>query len=151
MPYLELRIETPTIVKKYKVNNDWRLTVNSDSGVEQFLLPLRDDAEQDIIKLVGEKSEVEVNFKIIDDGEDKSMLSESGGVVSIWQQMKYLLNKFVTGQMDDKGFIAIRDDSGSLIHEFEGAWSFINMSTAGPGTSYFECTMRLYVGKLVTA
>ena len=83
--------------KEYHFTNIEEFSFDKGTGVEGFSFPEME--EQEIIKISGVNFNLNISFKIIDSESDTSNGTNSSPVKTISEQIVYLLNNFITAEI----------------------------------------------------
>ena len=83
--------------KQYHFTNIEEFSFDKGTGVEGFSFPEME--EQEIIKISGVNFNLNISFKIIDSESDTSNGTNSSPVKTISEQIVYLLNNFITAEI----------------------------------------------------
>jgi len=83
--------------KEYHFTNIEEFSFDKGTGVEGFSFPEME--EQEIIKISGVNFNLNISFKIINSEDDTSNGTNSSPVKTISEQIVYLLNNFITAEI----------------------------------------------------
>jgi len=134
--------------KKYKITAIESLTIEKKTDATRLNLPELTEEEQDIVKLFGVEMDINLTFKVVDDNTDKSEGTNDTEVKTVWEQMDYLLDNFVTKEMDDVFKIEIFNGDSGLPWSREGVITSI-VFVLRKGEVAFDCNLRFMVGAVI--
>lgn len=134
--------------KKYKITAVESLSIEKKTDATRLALPEMSESEQDIVRMFGVEMDISLTFKIVDDGTDKSETTNDTPVVTVWEQMDYLLENFLTKETDDVFKIEIFDRDGSSAWSREGVITSLTINLR-KGETAFECSLKFAVGNVI--
>ena len=143
----QVRLYNLTTGKKYKITALESFVIEKKTDATRLNLPELSEEEQDIVKMFGVQMDVDVVFKIVDDGTDKSEGTAASAIVTVWDQIDYLLDNFLTPSMDDNYKIEIFDGA-TTIWSKEGIVISIVINLRKAETA-FDCNLRFLVGSVI--
>jgi len=142
-------LENVGLNKKFKAKNNVMLSYSKDNSVSQYPAPEVPESETPLIKFAGVLSKWTISFDLITDTEDLSMGTHTPAVRTVWEQIQYLTDYFVTDKVNEKHRVIIPgvlSGGGNFVKE--GAFSRISIDFMSGEGEKAKANIDLNIGKV---
>lgn len=132
---------------KYKIKNYDTLTIEKSTPLSSMPLPTSDSENTLVIKLEGTIMIDRISFKLVNETEDLSGGTNATVVKTIWEQLRYLFDRFVNGDFEYAVRLTIYnpDNPTQKDYEKDGFLRSLNYRLDG-GQNVMRCDCEFVVG-----